>query len=42
MNLFTIKCKTCGSEEVGVWDWHNDEDGGKRLKCRKCKAKEDI
>ncbi len=39
---FEITCTKCGSKNVQLWDWHNKDDSGMKLKCNDCKAEEKI
>lgn len=40
---FKIVCSECGSENVVLVDYHTeDEEEGKRLRCKNCGAKENL
>lgn len=42
MRNFLIVCKTCGNDNVGMWNYHNDDygDSGVKFKCPECGASE--
>lgn len=36
MKKFKMVCNTCGSENVSIWNYYNENEEGIRLICNKC------
>lgn len=40
MRKFKVVCCTCGNENVGIWNYHSEDEEGIKFKCSKCGASE--